>query len=224
MVVRKTLLWWLPAATLLSAGLAVAQEEVYRWVDDQGEVHYGATLPPEYAHKPHQILRNGIVIKSIDDPMAPEPTEKEQALQQPAVDPEREARQKQLSQDRLLLLKYHSEEEIIAAMDLELSNLDYDARVIEQTRTNAITALSSQIREAADRQRAGMPVDPETSEQISMLRTRLRQNDQNRTDLQTREAQIREMFMVELRRYRYLMEGGAGGEPSMDATPGTGGP
>ena len=34
---------------------AVMAEDVYRWTDENGEVHYGRTLPPEYADKPHEI-------------------------------------------------------------------------------------------------------------------------------------------------------------------------
>jgi hypothetical protein len=206
------------ALLLLGAGLysvpASAQDVIYRWIDEQGDVHYGATLPPKYANRPHQILKNGLVIKSIDDPGAELfDGEEQEAVPEPAEDPQAEARKRLRDTDRLLLLKYRSEEAIVEAMELEVSNLDYDARQIKQERVNALSALASQIREAADRQRAGMPDDPALTGQISALRTRLRQNEQNHTDLEARESQIRGLFMTDLRRYRFLIGGGTVGEP-----------
>jgi len=204
-------------ATVLASAAAIAQDEIYRWVDDKGEVHYGAVLPPQYANRPHQILRNGLVIKSVEDPMAV--VEAEEAAQpKQEQDPVDETRARLRDTDRLLLLKYRSEEEIVEAMELEVANLDYDARQIEQERANAQSALASQIREAADRQRAGMPDDAQLTGQIVALRKRLLQNSRNHNDLEVREAQIREMFQIELRRYRFLEDGGGLGEPFPEET------
>jgi hypothetical protein len=214
-------------AASLASMPAGAQDQgvVYRWVDDQGEVHYGAILPPEFANRPHQILKNGLVIMSIDDPTAPPPEDEEQnPAPEPAEDPEAEARKRLRDTDRLLLLKYRSEEAIVEAMELEVANLDYDARQIRQERTNAQSALASQIREAADRQRAGMPDDPGLARQIASLRKRLRQNEQNHADLEAREEQIRGMFMTELHRYRFLRDGGGIGEPYPDEPAADSGP
>src|SRR5262245_18114025 len=39
----------------------------YRWVDDQGVVHYGDQVPPQYAQKEHTELNaQGVELKRLD--------------------------------------------------------------------------------------------------------------------------------------------------------------
>jgi hypothetical protein len=222
----KRLKPWLlaaPAASLLLVFLtATAQELIYRWVDEDGKVHYNSTLPPEYANRPHQILQNGIVIRSIEDPTQPEPVQQAAEAQENAVPDHVREREKRVRADRLLVLKYRSEAEIHEAMEVEVGNLDYDARLIERSRLSVEDSLISQISEAADRQRAGLPADPGTDDEIAQLRERLRQSAIASEKLSAREAQIRQLFMSELERYRYLTGGGIEGEPLPEPTTGEG--
>ena len=52
-------------ATLLVAGAAVA-ETVYRWVDENGVVHFGDAIPPEYAEQEKLILNEqGVTVGRI---------------------------------------------------------------------------------------------------------------------------------------------------------------
>ena len=46
---------WLVAAALLAATLPLAAEEVYKWVDAEGGVHYSATPPPGQALEPRNL-------------------------------------------------------------------------------------------------------------------------------------------------------------------------
>ena len=54
---------------LLMASLstwAVAQD-VYKWVDENGEVHYSQTLPPERASDAHdRLTRDGLLAERVD--------------------------------------------------------------------------------------------------------------------------------------------------------------
>jgi hypothetical protein len=205
------------AVVALAAGIflpasAVLAQEVYRWVDDEGEVHYNTTLPAEYANRPHQILKNGIVIDSIDDPTAPQLTPEQEEKAEAKKNPEVAERKKRVKADRLLVLKYHSEDEILDAMQVEIDNLSYDSRLIDQTRDSVMESLSGEIREAADRQRSGQPVDQETNKKIAQLRARIRQGEASKSSLDSREKQIRQHFDSDLKRYRFLMNGGSPGE------------
>jgi hypothetical protein len=190
---------------------------VYRYVDENGKIHYSATLPPEYANRPHEIInQSGIVIERVD-PTAPKPEVKEEKKGPEPLYTEDEVR---LRSDRLLVLKYHSEEDVFEAMNLEVANLGYDARILDQAQASLEKSLSEQVKEAADRQRAGMPPDPDTTHRVEALQKRLSDNAESRAALQAREDQIRAVFMAELERYRYLRDGGAPG--SIGPDPGTG--
>jgi len=201
--------------TLSSAAWA---ENVYRWKDENGKVHYGATLPPEYANSPYEILNSqGVVIERVTDPAARQkalPKEKKSAKPEPLFT-EDEVR---LRSDRLLVLRYHSEDDIRDEMEVEVAQLGYDARLINQTMNSAMTSLAGQVNNAADRQRAGMPVAEDTETAINKLRQRIRRNERSLAALKVREDKIRATFQKNLERYRYLENGGTPGRFPEDET------
>ena len=198
-----------------------SEEKVYRWVDEHGEVHFSRTLPPEYAHKPHQILNKaGVVIERIDDPLAkPEPVEKVDKKLEPLFT-EDEVR---IRTDRLLVLRYHSEEDILNAMELQVAQLDYDARIIGKAQNSVMKALTAEVHIVANRQRAGLPAEPKLEKNINSLRRRLLNSERSLAQLTLREDKIRISFARELKRYRFLRGGGrAGSFIDEDAEPGAG--
>ena len=45
---------------------------VYRWVDEHGVVHYGDTVPPQYARDKREMLNNeGVVVGHVDAEKTP---------------------------------------------------------------------------------------------------------------------------------------------------------
>lgn len=200
----------------LLPGSALA-EKVYRWVDDEGKVHFGRTLPPEYANKPYQILNeSGIVIERVDDPLArqaPEKAEEEKDKKPAPLFSEDEVR---LRTDRLLVLKYQSVEDIQEAMELEVDQLAYDERLIIQSQASTMQAMAGQVHSAANRQRAGLPPDEEMEKTINSLRGRLRKSEGSLAQLRERETKIRASFAEEMERYQFLTNGGKPGQDMPD--------
>lgn len=203
---------------LLSAGLAWPSltwaDVVYRWTDENGEVHFGSTLPPEYSNKPYDILNEqGLLLERVDPIEALKKPEKEVEDEPEALEPLYTDYEIRLKSDENLLLRYRTEDKLIEAMENEVAQLGYDSRLIDQTQKSAITSLTGQIKNAADRQRAGMPDDPELEKEINSLRLRLTRSEDQLAALRVREDKIREAFDVNLKRYRYLANGGRpGGE------------
>lgn len=197
-------------AVVLVPGTVLA-EKVYRWVDNEGKVHFGRTLPPEQANKPYQILnQDGIVLERVDDPLArsaPKEEKKDEKLA--PLFSEDEVR---LRTDRLLVLKYQSVEDIREAMELEVAQLAYDERLTERSQASTMQAMTGQVHIAADRQRAGLPPDTELEKTISSLRNRLRKSENSLAGLKERETKIRASFIEEIARYEFLQNGGKPGE------------
>ena len=42
-------------AAVSSVAFASEHERVYRWVDEDGQTHYGDSIPPEYSDLPKQV-------------------------------------------------------------------------------------------------------------------------------------------------------------------------
>lgn len=190
-------------------------QDVYRWKDDEGKTHYGRTLPPEYANKPHEVLNSaGVVIRRVDDPLAeqqPKEPEKEVEDEDQGLEPLFTEDEVRIRTDRLLMLRYHSEDELIKAMETEVDQLAYDIRLNTQSQEGTMTALVGQVAIAADRQRAGLEDDPELASKVNKLRRDLRMIDRNLAAIEIREGEIRAEFEKDLVRYRFLRDGGREG-------------
>src|SRR6056297_2528217 len=95
---------------LLSTG--VCAQTVYKWVDENGDVHYSQTLPPEQNDKAHERLtEDGLLAERIDRVM----TSEERAELEAATEREQEAATRvrlQQQQDRLFLAAFPTEEDL----------------------------------------------------------------------------------------------------------------
>jgi len=217
---RKAASWSAAAAlslALLTLPVAGSAAEVYRWVDENGEVHYSESLPPDFKDKGHDVLNDQGLVVDEDQKLTPQPPPEvpdKNAPQELPRDASGLPRPKALyseaemqqRMDNFLMLRYESEQEITDAMDVEIKQLNYDRRLLEGSRASTEEAYRGQIRVAADRQRAGLEVPPETSQEIRKLRSNLAQNRKSLDGLQLREDSIRADFEKQLERYRVLME------------------
>src|SRR3981081_3590831 len=85
----------------------------YKWTDEQGIVHYGDTIPPQYAQKERTVLNSrGVEVRRLDAQKTPEQRAAEERTQHD------DFRQKQ--HDAFLLNTYTSVKDIEALRDLRL--------------------------------------------------------------------------------------------------------
>jgi len=105
---------------------------VYKWVDDQGVVHYGDAVPPQYADQDKTILNaQGVPVGAIPGKRTPEQAAAE-AAQRKSEERARESAQQSRQRDTNLLATYLSVEEIEALRDRRAEILDAQARVTSQ--------------------------------------------------------------------------------------------
>ncbi|MGD9264171.1 MAG: DUF4124 domain-containing protein [Lysobacterales bacterium] len=191
-------------ATVLILTATALAADTYRWKDKDGNIHYGEAVPAEYADQPYDVINDaGMVIEHVEDTTVPEAVreqEKEEEERKPLISEEERARQ----YDRLLVIQYNSEDEIIAALENEVAQLGYDRDIIEQSNVSTVKAIRQHIRQAANKQRANLPLDEELQHNIERLYARLDADAEKSRALDRREAQIRERFNKDLERYRYL--------------------
>lgn len=221
---KKPIMGSVLLSLFLAASLAAApnnaSNKVYRWVDEDGNVHYTETLPPNFRDRKADVLDEQGLMREKDVslvPPAPIPQEAVTAgelprdssgLQRPQ--PQYDERELKDRQDALLLLRYDSEQEILDAMEVEIKQLDYDQRLLSTSRASLEEAYLANIREAAERQRAGVAVEPKLVRDIDGFSRRLAENEQSIEGLHKREAFIRGEFEVSLGRYRALTAEHAG--------------
>jgi hypothetical protein len=105
---------------------------LYKWVDEKGEVHYGNSVPPEYAGQDQTILNDrGIPVGEIDLDQTPqERARKERERAAEAAKVREAALQRQ--RDQNLLATYLSVDEILSLRDRRLDVIDSQVRVSNQ--------------------------------------------------------------------------------------------
>jgi hypothetical protein len=118
----------LAAAALLATAVAVVAVPVraatYKWVDENGVVHYTDKMPPEAVNKGVvQLNKQGVPIKKTEAALTPEQRRAQEAAEAQRreaakVEAERERR------DRALLSSYTTEAEIDLARQRALSTID----------------------------------------------------------------------------------------------------
>lgn len=125
------------AAALCAAMVSVnAEAKLYKWVDKNGQTHYGETIPPEYANRDTKLLEKGRVSERNDGFDV-----KQQ--QESKVDPEVARAAKEAKRhDEALLNTYSNEKEIDLSRDRNL--LQVEARV------NSYTTMLKSAKESLD--------------------------------------------------------------------------
>jgi hypothetical protein len=213
----------LAAALLLLSGPALAQQKkVYRWVDEDGNVHYTESVPPEHRDSGHDVLNDQGLVVGENQRLTPQKTEDDKSEEEikaeeaselprdssglPRPKPLYTEAEKQQRMDNFLMLRYESEQEITDAMDVEIKQLNYDRRLIEGSQASIMEAWRGEIHEAANRQRAGQSVDDGVQKKITRLQSELTQNNRELAALTAREEKIRADFQAQLERYRFLLE------------------
>ena len=97
----------------------------YRWVDEQGVVHYGDNIPPQYASQDRAILNaQGVEVGHLDARKTPE--------EEAAASRARDALMKQKQHDAFLVSTYTSVKDIEALRDVRLDQLKGQRAAAEQ--------------------------------------------------------------------------------------------
>ena len=179
--------------------------ETYRWKDKDGKTHYGAAVPAEYRDQPYDILNKaGLVIEHVEDTTIPLEVVVAKKIKKKGREPLISTEIRRAQADKLLVIRYSSEEDILKAQELEVAQLGYDIKVVNQSYESTSTAIRSQVRLAADQQRAGQEISAETQKKIDQLYARHEKDEKRRIVMTKREAQIRLRYQTEIERYRHL--------------------
>ncbi|HTY94671.1 MAG TPA: DUF4124 domain-containing protein [Steroidobacteraceae bacterium] len=174
----------------------------YKWVDDQGVVHYGDRIPPQDAQKESTLLnREGVAIGHKEATKTPA----EQAAQ--AAAEEQLARQKQ--HDNFLLGTYTSVKDIEQVRDERLEQIKGQRKAAEQyvatlgERLEALQTRAQNFKPYSVRPDAHkMPDD--LAEQMVHTLNDIRAQKAALTTSQQEEASTAAQFQADIDRYKEL--------------------
>src|SRR6516165_4800 len=183
-----------PAHTNTSKGIA------YRWVDEQGVVHYGDHIPPQYANQERAILNaQGVEVGHLEGEKTPE--------QQAADKRARQEAMKQRQHDAFLVSTYTSVKDIEALRDVRLDQLKGQRAAAEQYAESLRVRLSSLQSRAMSyspyaKNARRMPDD--LAENLVRTVNELRVQSSALAAKGAEEAALRAQFQQDIERYREL--------------------
>ena len=174
----------------------------YRWVDDQGVVHYGDNIPPQYASQDRTILNSqGVEVGHLDKAKTPE--------EEVAATRAREALMKQKQHDAFLVSTYTSVKDIEALRDARLDQLKGQRAAAEQyvesLRARLATLQSRAVKYRPYSERPDGPRMPDDlAENLVRTVNELRVQSSALASKGAEETTLRAQFQADIERYREL--------------------
>ena len=192
--------------SLMTADAAADEtQKLYRWVDREGIVHFGDSIPAQYAELEKQVVNeHGITVDVLRGKKTPEEIAEEERLEELRVQ-----RELQRRSDMALLATYLSIEEIEMHRDRRIELFQAQARVTElylknlQRRFEELRGDASLFKHYSEDPDAAM-IDPELAEDISSTRETIERHERNLQKFFTDEQSIVARFDGDIDRFKML--------------------
>ncbi len=195
----------IPALSMLLATGPLAAE-IYKWVDENGLIHYGDHVPAKYADQTKEILNSqGIRVGTIEGRKTPEELAAEALRRQ-----EEEAKRQRREQDRILLETYLSVEEIVMLRDRRLELIEAQTRVTEAylgQLQNKLSKLENEATAYNYPKKAGseLPSLPtQLGEEIKATTRSIIDNEEQLTQRKAVHSRIKSKFDQDIERFGEL--------------------
>lgn len=195
----------LTLCALISLSAASAHAgKLYKWVDENGRVRYGDSIPPQYARKSNQTLNEqGVVVDRKAAAKTREQIEEEERLKQAKAEAER-IRQEKAYQDRILLDTFTNEDEMIMTRDGKIEAIEAVIRITNGRSEKLKHRLLELKQRAAALERSGNQVPDRLKQEIVESRHQIAQNQRYVENRKAEQQKIRDKFEGDIRRFREL--------------------
>jgi len=192
-------------ATLLPLWAFAQNNTVYKWVDEDGVVHYGDSIPPEYAEVDKHVVNDaGITVGLLHGKKTPEEIAEELRQEEIAV-----ALELQRRNDSALLATYRNIDEIILHRDRRIELFQAQSRVTELYLRNIKRRLVSLMETGVNfRPYSTDPdaqmIDPGLAEDILDTRATITRHEANLDRFSRDEQEIVVRFDGDISRFKLL--------------------
>ncbi|MFQ6006906.1 MAG: DUF4124 domain-containing protein [Woeseia sp.] len=187
------------------ASTAGERQKLYRWVDADGIVHYGDSVPAEFADSEKRVLNEHGVTVGV---MHGRKTAEEIAEENRLAELKRQA-ELQRRADEALLATYLSVDEIIMHRDRRVELFKAQSRVTELYLRNMMRRMT-ELREEALKYRPysedpdAEMIDPELAEDILVTKSTIKKHQTNLQRFREAEQNIVARFDGDINRFKTL--------------------
>lgn len=186
---------------------ASAPAGLYKWIDENGDVQYSDSIPPDQISNEHKELNDhGVTVNKVGraksaEELAAEKAHKDDEKRRAAEMSERTA--KQGVYDRMLLDTYLTEQDLIVARDRKLTAIDGTIQITERSRQSAEASLKSFEQDAKD-SAEGSKERERAQQRLDEARNQVADLDKFIAARRKEQDEIRAKFEKDLTRFREL--------------------
>lgn len=180
-------------------------ERVYRWVDEEGNVHVSDRIPPEYSDRPKEVLNeHAVTVDHLEGRKTPAQIAAEARARELAMQKELQKRA-----DLALLATYLSVDEIVMHRDRRIELFQAQARVTElylrnlERRLTKLKRDASRYRPYSDDPDAPQ-IDPELVADMKETQETIARHQQNLIRYREDEKQMVARFEGDITRFKAL--------------------
>jgi len=196
----------IPFFLLLLICALPAQAKMYKWVDENGNTHFGDKIPAQYLTKGHEELNEqGAVIGVQEEIKEETPEERQERFRLEQIKKEEEKKaEEQAKQDRVLLDTYTTESDLIASRKARLDAVDSQLQLSESITEDAKRKLDLTEKQITQLKASGKEVPQNILDKMHREEKQLHTYQEVAAGHQKRKQAINEQFDAYIKRFREL--------------------
>ena len=198
----KLTLTILTVAAVFAASTLMAGPNTYRYKDNEGVLHIGYSIPPEYIDNGYEVVNDsGIVLKTV----LPKKVLEEQSAQQLAEAEKRHKYKMQKAKDEALMRYYSSPEDVERARQRKLTQFDNFIRIQERNISSHRAKMKSLQAQAATLERSGRSVPESVLETLKTLEQKIDDSVAAIAAKRSEKETVYAAFETDKKRVEYLL-------------------
>jgi hypothetical protein len=194
------------AVLLLTSPIIASAKDLYRYINDQGNIVVDDHVPPKYAAKGHEVINpEGVVLKVVPRKLTEEELAQRGVVERQAQDAAAEE-ERLLLWDESLMLRYSTIEDIEAARERTLRDLRIRVSILKSNTRGLKQQVENYQRVAAGIERSGGTVGVERLTLIEELQFEISATERSIADRQAEVALVQKGFQEDIGRFEMLLE------------------
>ena len=194
------------AVLIILFSTSLQAKKLYKWVDENGQVHYSDQVPPDQIEKEHQELSDQAVVlddvekaKSKEEYMAERLAREEQARLDKIAEKEELKRQ-------MIIKSYANEGEIIRLKEERLFAIEKNIEGAKQNLVFQKKSLDDMMMMAADRERSGKEVSDALLQRIKTIEEKIQYQYEFIEAKEKEVSKVNTQFDDDLEKYRSAVD------------------
>ncbi len=191
------------SAVLLSCSFS-AHAKIYKWLDEEGQMHFGDEIPPKYIIREHDELNSsGVVTRHREAAKTAE-----QKAEAKRIEYERKKaaliEKKKRQRDRVLLDTYTTERDLVAARDSRLEAVEAQIQLADSIITDSVKKIESLEQQVVDIQASNREVPLGLYQRIDNEKEQVAVQNKVRKNHEKRRDEIAAQFNDYINRFKVL--------------------